>query len=397
MFRQKLLSKPKVNKIFRPVTSFSTSITLDKTHLETYWRGNLVKFDYDLLRENQASTDVYIQSQMHIDQTSRVCEIGNNDIDMCNEEENAVCGLKTHSSALPIFAIRRNDTIDIDWDDGTVSTLNLNDLLDQTGQKTFKNEDNIILKDQVQHEQIYKIFSEILSKHFAVGKLENFDNELTKMAHKLAMTREPATYRFRINSVKEAMMCKNYNGLILLKANKNIKIRLANGKILVEKFRADYPEEFNYLSRLPAIPYDCYPSRGWQKVISLRNNDDGKDEISQIRFGEIDNLVVCPKFNKFYEKFVTLINDNLSGFKFEMDGTCIFDKGQTHCKSLDYDENCLETISLNKNDYLVVDTTFMWYVDELDTMMDDSKLNIEQVKMLPDNWKSTARCMGLAV
>lgn len=88
----------------RVCRTFSSDLRLHDNHLETHWRGQLLKFSYKTLRE-----------KLNIKPTrDRVWN---------PEYESKGCLELDGQESIPLFVIRTQDTIDIEWEDGTTSKL----------------------------------------------------------------------------------------------------------------------------------------------------------------------------------------------------------------------------------------------------------------------------------
>ena len=53
------LAQVAVANVNRNYKTLSSDIFLKDNHLETYWRGKLLRFDYDILRKNDMCIDVF--------------------------------------------------------------------------------------------------------------------------------------------------------------------------------------------------------------------------------------------------------------------------------------------------------------------------------------------------
>lgn len=88
--------------------TFSSDLMLREHHLETHWRGQLLKFDYKTLR-----------AKLNLKPTrDQVWDAG-------YERRGKVAFGEEDEECTPLFVIRTQDTIDIEWDDGTTSKLTL--------------------------------------------------------------------------------------------------------------------------------------------------------------------------------------------------------------------------------------------------------------------------------
>jgi len=87
--------------------TFSSDLHLRENHLETHWRGQLVKFEYKKLRERLSVKPTRDQVWNSEYQTSGKYEA--EPVEEC----------------MPIFVIRTKNAIDIEWDDGSQSLLRL--------------------------------------------------------------------------------------------------------------------------------------------------------------------------------------------------------------------------------------------------------------------------------
>ena len=100
---------PLKTKIRKSFSTLSSDVVLKDEHLETYYRGNLLKINYSEVRDNPACQEVYY----FLD-------------NMFQEDVSA----KPGPEAIPELVMRKNDMLNFDWDDGTMSSVNLTKLIE---------------------------------------------------------------------------------------------------------------------------------------------------------------------------------------------------------------------------------------------------------------------------
>jgi len=106
-----MLSKimsPLKTKIRKSFSTLSSDVVLKDEHLETYYRGNLLKINYSEVRDNPACQEVYFLDNMFHEEV----------------------GAKPGPEAIPELVMRKNDMLNFDWDDGTMSSVNLSKLIE---------------------------------------------------------------------------------------------------------------------------------------------------------------------------------------------------------------------------------------------------------------------------
>lgn len=96
-------------------STYSSQIFYKESHLLTFYRNQIVKFDYkDLYESNKETVNCYNNLE------------GDAGINYGGE-------YKYSDEIKPSFVIRKNDFMEIEWNDGTDSKLNINNLLDYWG------------------------------------------------------------------------------------------------------------------------------------------------------------------------------------------------------------------------------------------------------------------------
>lgn len=379
-------------RLARRHSTYSSDVFSRDSGIETYWRGHLVKFTHKELYEQNIETAIVF------DQLD--CGI--------NDEKN-----KYTSDIKPDFIHRQNDVVEIDWNDGTISKLNLNILLDKTNQKEkildVTKEENHYQSKEV-NDVLTDCFQSLISETIATVDLKTFDDSIENLCHKVASRSEPSNYISDHKSFKKAVP-ETYNGLMLLHANHDCKLTFINGRILTSVYKFLFPDYFQQLVEQPALQYGvstssgllntsffgCNNDEGWQTVITVK--DDGR-QIDEIRFGDLDNNISSKGYYSAYNTFHRIKND----FIRHVNGTLKEGQGSDYTHIYDLLHDAVIKVEVKKNECLLVDTTCTWYAHEcynLETgagiLTSPEDLSVRQLKMSADHWKSSARSLGIKI
>lgn len=374
--------------------NYSSEIFAKESALQTYWRGNLVSFNYK---------DLYEHSTKNNTQTVHNC------LDSLVEENATISYLTDHIDKMkpsidtykyysddikPVFVNRSNDLINIAWDDGSESVLNLNNLLKETKQiiKTNETSNFFDTLSPEQNQELDNCFKNLAEKTIATLDVSQFNNDLTYVCQKVAMRSEPSNYIYKFNNFKQAIP-ESFNGLLILQANKDCKLTFINGRILSNVYRFCYPEHFEQLVNQPSLKFEqegCLDQECWQTVITLK--DDGKS-VDEIRFGDLDYNIKCPQYYTAYNEFNRLKNDfirNLNG-TFNSNNYSDYDSLYKLC------EDAIIEIDVKSEQCVLIDTTCTWFAHEVENEDSSEILTVSGFRMIADNWKSSARCLGINV
>lgn len=358
------LAQVAVANVNRNYKTLSSDIFLKDNYLETYWRGKLLRFDYDILRKNDMCIDVFHTASGGSEQAQTIP--------------------RTRQDAIPILAIRSNDTIDIDWDDDTCSTLNLTRLIEQQMERDEDNwgQQSLIsaYTPSLVDPELNSILRELSESGYSLATFEDEQNDICEVLKKIATFTEQTNFIETHHSVKEALP-NDHNGLAVLHASHEMTVELINAKKYAAAFREKHPKYFETLCQSPCIRSDdFYPNNTCQKVIAIGcetvavRTADIEEQIEEIRFGDLDPIACSDYVRKAYRQFRT-------------------DMWDTEILSTD---EIVERVTLPPNAALLVDCTQAWYKSEhMKNRAPREELQVDNCLLSNDNWKSTAR--GLAM
>jgi hypothetical protein len=254
----------------RSFSTLSSDVILKDDHLETYYRGNLLKINYSEVRDNPACQEVYYQDT-YLDQQQSPDEL------------------------FPELVIRKNDMLNFDWNDGSWSSVNLTKLIENKfDDGDFDSGEHFSEIEELEDEEL----DEVLTKLTETG-LSSVDSGMKSTLSKIAFFTEASYYCKTHKSVYDALP-SDHNGLAVLTSNKEIKIQLINTIKFSEYFRARHPKYFKKLATQPSLVYaKSYPSPGWLKCITI----DEDSEVQEIRLGNVDKMMVGDYTQQAYDCF----------------------------------------------------------------------------------------------
>lgn len=355
-----MLSKimsPLKTKIRKSFSTLSSDVVLKDEHLETYYRGNLLKINYSEVRDNPACQEVYY----FLD-------------NMFQEDVSA----KPGPEAIPELVMRKNDMLNFDWDDGTMSSVNLTKLIETNlmDENDDFHEDLIGSLEEVEDAKLEKTLGELDETGFS-----RTDSGLKSTLSKIAFFPEATHYCQTHKTVHDALPI-NHNGLAIITTNKEIKIQLINTIKFCDNFRNRHPKYFKKLQQPSLVYAKSYPSPGWLKCITV---DDESGEVGEIRMGDIDKMMVgdyCQQAYDCFEYEMQNYDEDSSG---DDD-----DESSANPEILD-DESYVDEVVLTPGSTVLIDCT-TWRLKQIDEEVDD-ELRVRSCLLTNDNWKSTARML----
>jgi len=359
----------------RTFSTLSSDVVLKDEHLETYYRGNLLKINYSEVRDNPSCQEVYYQDNIF-------------------QEED-----KPGPEAVPELVMRKNDMLNFDWNDGTWSSVNLTKLIENKFSDELEDgapiegieidlghppEDNLDNEDDLKN-----YMNELIE--FEDSELDKTLTELSETGvtktnlglkttlSKIAFFPEATHYCQTHKSVHEALP-SDHNGLAIIATNKDLKIQLINTIKFSESFRNRHPKYFKKLATQPSLVYaKSYPSPGWLKCITM---DDESGEVEEIRMGSVDKVMVGDYTQQAYDCF-----------EYEMQN---YEESSDEGDKLDEnsesdDESYVDEVILTPGNTVLIDcTTWRLKVNDEEA---DSDLKVRSCLLTNDNWKSTARML----
>lgn len=342
MFSKPGLIISPIKRAISPVRGFSTlssDLVWKEEHLETHWRGKLLKFDYSELRDNPACQEIHYGSYY-------------------DEGIMSTPG----PDALPELGIRRNDMIDIDWDDGTSSSLCLTKLIEQRIDAGCTKSAKIMPKPTLVDPELECILRELSESGYSRAECE-----LDEILPRVAFFSEASNYVQTYKNVSDALP-SDHNGLAILQCNEELTLQLVNGKKYCEAFKTKHPKYFKKLATQPSLVYPkSYPSKGFLKCITL--NENNQSEVEEIRLGAIDPVSAGDYVQKAYNTF----------------------ESEMQADDSSDEEDYLEEVILTPDSVVLIDCTMIRYGGEPDENSED--LKVQSCLLTNDNWKSTARML----